>query len=416
MNRAQKEAFLAKREHERALARARSRRHYNSGDNAEKKKAAARAKRAAETATYAQIAAERAIQFEQQLPLDAAPAAPAPAAPAPVRRRTRGSPPLDLTLAQLVDLLANDTRIAAKKTRETYIRDAKRVFNLGNCRSIIECFKNPDELISNIINGKQKRTGERYSDNSIKQTFQIMVYIFDKYLDENYLTPQQFKSLKAPFLAEFRKYEFLSRENSNENAKRAVPTFEAYLKLAEEKWGTDSRQYLIASIYSLFTARDDFLLTVIKNPADDSGEGNYLLVWDGTFTFILNNFKTKKHTDTIKFRVSKTIPAHKRLAVLLRNWMAEKKVAEGDYLFKIKTPLSPIVSKMNKELGYEKSRGINFFRHMRVSERIPGATVQQRIDLAKEMGHSLMTQSNYQQALLVNDQPATEVDAARAGE
>jgi hypothetical protein len=52
---------------------------------------------------------------------------------------------------------------------------------------------------------------------------------------------------------------------------------------------------------------------------------------------------------------------------------------------------------MNKKLGYMSEAGINFMRHMKVTDELSGvkATPAQRIELAEKMKHSPVVQLTY---------------------
>ena len=261
--------------------------------------------------------------------------------------------------------------------------------------------REPKTLLKNIIEGK-KKNGDSYAIKSIKQTLQMLTFICDNYLGE-FLSPQEIKSIKKPFTDAFDEYKYISGEEDQTRSERFVPTFDDFLSAVAEEYGYEGREFLLVACYSVLTCRDDYTqMTIIDNPAHDSKKTNHLLIHNDQYTFILNKYKTRKHYDVITFHLSKTIDEHQRLEQLIRNWIGKNNLTSGDFLFVIKGPLSKVASAINKKLGYKDMGGTNMYRHMRVSQRFPNTTFQERKELAKSMGHTLMTQKKYLNEMTVN--------------
>jgi hypothetical protein len=86
----------------------------------------------------------------------------------------------------------------------------------------------------------------------------------------------------------------------------------------------------------------------------------------------------------------------KALASLITGYMERTKLGVGDYLLGDK-PLTAYVGVNNLKLGYKGS--INLLRHMKVTEQLATATPEQRLKLAKTMGHQPITQLAYLKSL-----------------
>jgi hypothetical protein len=117
-----------------------------------------------------------------------------------------------------------------------------------------------------------------------------------------------------------------------------------------------------------------------------SQEINYFVMRKQYIYFINNDYKTSNKYNSVKYTFSTT------LTKLIKDYINRNNLQLGDFLFD--GNLSAFVSNMNKELGYDNLGGINIFRHIRVSE-MDGETYEDKIKLAKQMGHSSMTIPKY---------------------
>ena len=129
---------------------------------------------------------------------------------------------------------------------------------------------------------------------------------------------------------------------------------------------------------------------MIKPTINDakSQDENYIVVpKKDALTLIVNKYKTSEKYGQIKVKLS--LP----LSKLIRNYMSNKDLNDGDYLFGNKN-LSSSVSKMNKKIG--DTGGINEYRKMSVTDLLnskPSAQARQK--LAQQMAHAPLTQLKY---------------------
>jgi hypothetical protein len=306
----------------------------------------------------------------------------------------------DYTRDDLINLIKQQDYPA--KTEKTYITDTKRIFKITGCDTIIPCLKKTKMIIDEITNGKYNDT--QYSINTIKQTFQMIVIIIDKFLINNTnFNKNQLTKIKNKINIEFDRYKELSMiENEDKIYNGIVPSFKTYLQQVKSTFGVDSKHYLVALLYSIFTMRDNFkAMKIIEKETEDDNTNNFLLFNKKQFKIIINDFKTKNKYKKIIYSYNSKNADERELKKLLEKYISLNNIVYGEYVFG-KTPLSQFVSLINKQLGYD--TGINLYRHMRVTEE-HGKTLsfEERNKLANQMGHTIFTQKKYKRNIKVED-------------
>jgi len=169
--------------------------------------------------------------------------------------------------------------------------------------------------------------------------------------------------------------------------KEDVITFDEYMKRLEDKFGKESKEFLIASIYKEVPVRDDLQLKIVNSVKEATDQKiNYLVLTQSPKgRIIINHFKTE----------NKHEPADVILTTSLTNKIKKFVNAKNfkEYLFTDKS-LTSFVSKMNKTIGLKGS--ISLFRHMIVEDFLKTArTPEERVEMAEKMKHSPATQLNY---------------------
>jgi sensor c-di-GMP phosphodiesterase-like protein len=161
-------------------------------------------------------------------------------------------------------------------------------------------------IIKEIKNGKYR--GQLYATNTLKQTFQMLVIIIDRFLINNTnFNKNQLKTIKDKINLEFDRYKELSSIETEEKVYNGiVPSFKTYLQQVKEMFCQESKHYLVALLYSIFTMRDNFkALKIIENETENDGVNNFLLFNKKQFKIIINDFKTKK-----KYKIVTTSKLH----------------------------------------------------------------------------------------------------------
>jgi len=300
------------------------------------------------------------------------------------------------TQEEIIKLLENDANIKSKHTRRTYIIDIKRLFKMTGCVDMKKCLNSYKKMLNSIEKSE-------YSINSIKQTIQSLLFVSDKYnILHNLFSKKKADDLKKFFKSAFEKFKDKSiTELEQKQSTIAYPSFNEYLNKVKNKYGEESKEYLISYLYSLFSVRDDFKNMKILDDIRGANENdNYLLINKNKMMFIINKFKTKNKFKKLQYTVTG------KLKTQLNKWIQNKKLKIGGLLFG-KSSLSPFVSKINKSLGYNNHGAINMYRHMRVSDLYKGdkqkLTFEDREKLSNEMGHSLLVQKQYERNLEISD-------------
>jgi hypothetical protein len=306
----------------------------------------------------------------------------------------------DYTKDDLINLIKQQDY--PDKTKKTYITDTKRIFKITGCNTIIPCLKKTKMIINEITNGSYNDT--QYSINTIKQTFQMLVIIIDKFLINNTnFKKNELTKIKDKINTQFEKYKELSMiETEHEVYNGIVPSFKTYLQQVKTTFGVESKHYLVALLYSIFTMRDNFkAMKIIQNETDDDGVNNFLLFNKRNFKIIINDFKTKNKYKKIIYSYNSKNADEREFKKILEKYISLNNIVYGEFVF-AKSPLSDFVSKMNKQLGY--NTGINLYRHMRVTEEHgKQLSFEERNKLANQMGHSIQTQKSYKRNIKIQD-------------
>jgi hypothetical protein len=265
-------------------------------------------------------------------------------------------------------------------TKKKYIDDSKTLMRLSNCDNLLECLKDHKKIIKLIENGKQIQKG----------LFQTIVYLIDNLkISLNTVTIKIYKDI-------FEQYKIRSSDLTDEriiSSNNAVIGYKDYMNKIKNKFGVDSKEYLLAKLYNELTVRDNYQNLIIKQNATNlSNDNNYIIVNKNKSKIILNNYKTQKKYKQIIHEVSV------ELDKLIKNFINNKNLDYGETLFG-KSALSKIIGIMNHNVDVEGS--INTLRHMKISEELNNITdPKKRQELSKKMLHSPITQRNYMRQLI----------------
>ena len=181
----------------------------------------------------------------------------------------------------------------------------------------------------------------------------------------------------------------LFRSEVFEKNKIEIPTFHNYLEMIKEKFGEDSKIYLLAKMYQEFTLRDDYQLLMVSSTPKDT-DNNYLVITRTKWRLIINHFKTAH----IHRQLNEIIPT--ALTRLISNYIQKNGLKIGDYLFG-NEPQSAYVSACNSAIGLKGKFGINLFRQMKITDvyNDPSFSRYDKVKLAKAMLSSYSVQKIY---------------------
>lgn len=284
--------------------------------------------------------------------------------------------------------LRSENIIKTDGTFKKYKDDLKRFVTITGCDDISQCLQKHSLIIKEINNGKMKN-GQPYSNNTIKSVYQSILFIIDTL---------NIKVDKKPYEQEYNIRILKSNDdNAEKKENEEVFPFKTYMEKVKDKFGDDSKMYLIASMYDELTVRDNFQLKLVSNVKDipnDIGVGqgvpaiNYLLVpKSGNIKIVINSYKTEAKYGIINHTFKKNV------STMIRKYITNNSIKIDDYLFGDK-PLTQFVSSNNPKIGIQ--GGINLFRQMKIADEIKLAkTPEERLALADKMRHSPVSQLWY---------------------
>lgn len=268
-------------------------------------------------------------------------------------------------------------------SRNKYKQDVKRLLSLTQCTNLIKCFKDYKTII-NTIHSATKPNGESYSVNTKKALYQMIIYLIDK------LHLPISAKIKQHYLKQFDISKISSNDHTKEKQENIlIPSFDDYLKFIKDKFGENSKPFVLSSLYHEITLRDDFILKIISSSKEATDEKeNYIIVpKTSALTLIINHYKTSNKYGQIKVKIS--LP----LSKMIRNYIKREKLVFGDYLFG-SNPLTSFVSKFNKQIGI--NGGISLYRQMSISDLLhKNPDAEERQKLAEIMKHAPLTQLKY---------------------
>jgi BRCT domain type II-containing protein len=288
------------------------------------------------------------------------------------------------TLDEAINLINNN--IENENSKKLYIINIKNIYDILNTNNLFNALKPYKKAIFKIRTITTKRDDTKgYSINSMKGLFQVILKIIQLYnmplsekAKEAYI--EQFELLKIDSTTQ--------TETRKENVE--LLDFDEYLNIVKNKFGIDSKPYLIVSLFNVSGFRDDFKMIVLdKIPPIINNEENYIIIPSDArhkVIILLNQYKTVG-----KYGIEK-IEVNKDISKLLRNYIINNKIKFGDYLFKSQS-LSGYVIKFNKELNLNYS--LNTIRKMVVSSTLNTKEIindsSKRLKLAKKMHHNAST-------------------------
>lgn len=293
-----------------------------------------------------------------------------------------------MTYEQAVAIIASTDKIQSDASRVIYRNHLKTVHAMLECQDLIVCFMNADDTIAKIDSAKQKRDPTKgYSINSKKSYVQLILKLSDV------LSIPLSKETKQAYVDAFDALKLDSsnhtQERIEEGKKEEQLTFSTYLPKVSEKYGENSKEHLVASLYSVHGFRDNLQLRIVKVP-DDKGD-NQLIVpakRSEPYKILLSKYKTGNKYGP------KTITLPDDISKRIASYTQRNKLQLGKYLFG-PDKLTSFISKFNREMGLPIS--INTYRQMMVSPVIDGMDSKERVELAKRLGHSVATSANYRQ-------------------
>jgi hypothetical protein len=268
----------------------------------------------------------------------------------------------------------------SQQSYKNYQTSLKRLFDILQSTDIIKSLKKPNQVIEAI-----KKSN--YSVNTVKLLYQTILFLNSKF---NLKFPQK---IFNAYNSQFEEQKIGSKERTEEKASaETVYNFPDYLNQVKEKFGEDSKMFVLCSLYQEHTLRDDYILRIVESKAyaTKNNISNYLVYREtGKMRVIIAEYKTSAKYGVIDEELSN------KLSKLIKTYIKKNNLEVNvDYLFGNK-PLTQFVSNNNKKMGI--SGGITLFRQMKVSSisGMKNLSSAERVELARKMKHSPMVQLSY---------------------
>jgi hypothetical protein len=275
-------------------------------------------------------------------------------------------------------------------TKKQRLLDTKRFLEkLTSCDKLIDCLQDPTKIINEIKNAKMEN-GKAYSDNTLKSGIQTILYLIDNY------PPLKNNVDKKPFIEfyELMKVKNIQRVEELQADEEQTFDFDEMLNKVKDKYGNESREYLLMSLYNEYTVRDNYAQLLIFDKTVDEkipDDKNILIMDKDKFQIILNDYKTKNRYGVLNFKLSK------KLSNLFFNYINKNKLKHGDYVFGKSKSLVKMVKDILKGVDIDVKQSINALRHSKISTEFKKKDISsdERMTLYKRMGHSPITQVSY---------------------
>lgn len=290
---------------------------------------------------------------------------------------------LDIILGQIG--AKPETSKPSLKVYEGNAKQMMKVLNVTLTENLVPVFKDYKKVFKEIDESD-------YALNVKKGIYQFIIICIDRSLLNTALSEKIQEHYRV-------KFDVLKEESVEENKQKIEDEpqykYSDYMKLVEDKYGKDSKMYIISRLYRQFSARDDFQLVIVSSIEEATDfNTNYFITNGKTFpkdhqyTILLRNFKTNNLYKPIEFTINSD------LSRVINEYMIAHQLREGNYLFGDKK-LTKYISEMNKKIGV--IGGINTYRHMAVSEFLEDEdiTTEERVKKARLMAHSPLVQLRY---------------------
>lgn len=279
----------------------------------------------------------------------------------------------------------------SSETLGIYMNSLKQFLTQADCLDLKKCLLNDKKIIHSIENAE--RNGKPYSVASRKLMIQSILVLIKEL---------NVKVSKRAQTAYQKYYDELTIRYSDDidDKKDKLPTMEQYVKLVLDKFGKDSIEYLLVSLYDQAPMRDDFgKLNIVntKKQANANKALNYIVIpKTGVARLIINDYKTKGKYGQLEFVLTKDLTKQ------IKEYNKQNP-NEDNTLFKSNGSLSALIGKINKAIGIEGS--VNTIRHIKITTlfndpEFADMSVEKRMDLSKKMGNSVAIQKTYLRELL----------------
>ena len=290
-------------------------------------------------------------------------------------------------LDKILSLLDETSKITNVNTLSCHKKRLISFFSITKIKNLETDLNDVDTIFTLIENATYGKDNKLYKLNTKKNILESVLFCLDNF------DIKISSELRTKYQNFYGKIKLMSNDELNDkqnNDDHSIITWKEYESKIKNRFGIQSKEYLIISLYGECNARDDFNLFIIDDIelVKDDITKNYLVRKDDLFTICMQHYKTSKNKQPIFINLST------ELNILLTNYIKTNNIY--DRLFPTKTGInSPFISAMNKKIDV--SGSINMIRHIIISSNLNSNSItpEERVDLANNSFHSINTQIDY---------------------
>lgn len=263
----------------------------------------------------------------------------------------------------------------SESTKKLIYNAAKRLYQLFREKSLLNC---SDTEIKNTIEQSN------YSD-ATKLTFMRALFHLIRLIPNNKKNVDSKTLNKYYNTLEFRHQSDVERRKKMDG----VPHIDEYQKLIKEKFGENSKEFLITDLYKEAPLRDEFSGLRVVDKIPEKIDNNIIVVNDDAKSrLIITDYKTAKKYGIIDTELSPSLTNR------IKNYLLTHKLKNNILFAK---NLGSFINNMNKELNDPRVKGsINFLRHVMASSLYQDKTEEEIVNKYLPLfGHSIKMFHDY---------------------
>ena len=290
-----------------------------------------------------------------------------------------------LDLQTILEKLDQTEYITNDNTRQCHKNRMTTFFEITKILDLSKDIEDYDSIIDKVDNSTYGKNSIEYKPNSKKNLLESFLFCLDK-----------FNITLEPIIREkYQDYYLRIKMKCNDQLEEkrtsqedSVISYKEYEQKILDRFGGQSKEYLMIRIYKEVTCRDDLDLYIIRDEEKhkDDLTKNYLIENENTYTILLQAYKTSKNKNPIKIKLSTDLDK------LVNQYIIKNNIK--DRLFPSKHGLNfSFINTMNKKIDI--NGGINMIRHIIISSGLLKMDLDERVKMAKNSFHSIGTQRDY---------------------
>ena len=290
-------------------------------------------------------------------------------------------------LDKILSLLDESKKITNVNTLSCHKKRLILFFSITKIENLETDLNDVDTIFTLFENATYGKDNKLYKLNTKKNILESVLFCLDNF------DIKISSELRTKYQNFYGKIKLMSNDeltDKQNNDSYSIITWKEYESKIKHRFGIQSKEYLMISLYGECNARDDFDLYIVDDIelVTEDITKNYLIRKNDLFTICMQHYKTSKNKKPVFIKLST------ELNILLVNYIKLNKI--DDRLFPTKNGInSSFISAMNKKIDVIGS--INTIRHIIISSNLNSNSItpEERVDLANNSFHSINTQIDY---------------------